>query len=283
MATMRAIPTDQWASDFFGGLNEMPHEPVEALGGILETMGTEPTFRAARRAMLADLALAPGGAVLEAGAGTGVALPDVLEVLGPQGRVLGVDPTVAFVETARRRAERAGAVGARYETGDARALPAADGVFDAAFCDKILIHVGPPEAVLGELTRVTRPGGRVGALEWEPHFALSGAHPEVVARFNDMLRGAVQAYSAGPNLARYFRSAGLIGVQTRAHLAHARSLDEHPFWRAFLVDQLPLFVHAGLLAAEDAETLAADLGSSSARGELSASFVVFTAMGTKPA
>ena len=246
-------------------------------------MATESTFRAARRAMLADLTLGPGSAVLEGGAGTGAALSDLLEIVGPGGRVVGVDPTVAFVEAARRRADRAGAAGASYRVGDARALPAADGEFDAAFCDKVLIHVGPAAAVLTELARVTRPGGRVGALEWQPHFALSSRLPAIEARFNDLFRRAVHEHGVGANLAHHFREAGLVGVQTGAHLAHARSLEAHPFWRAFLVDQLPLFVHAGLIEAADADALAADLEDLSARGEFSASFVVFTAVGTRPA
>src|SRR5437868_13413007 len=124
-------------------------------------MGTEPGFRAARLAVLRDLRLRDGTGVLEAGCGTGVALPDLLEVGGPNLNIIGVDPTEAFVTRARERAERLGARQATYKVGDIRALPLdSDSSLDAAFCEKVLIHAGPTSAALGELLRVVRPGGR---------------------------------------------------------------------------------------------------------------------------
>jgi ubiquinone/menaquinone biosynthesis C-methylase UbiE len=272
-----------WKSDFFGQLNAMPPEPVTALARVLEAMSTEPTFRGARRALVQDLALPSVGRVLEGGCGTGAALPDLLAVVGPAGQIVGIDPTEAFIVTARERAARLGARHADYRVGDIRALPAEAGGFDAAFCDKVLIHVGPPDAVLRELVRVTRRGGRVGALEWQPHFVLSTTRPVLASRFNDLLRHGVYDFDAPANLTRYFHEAGLAHVETRAYLAHARSLDEHPFWRAFLIDQIPLFVAAGRLAAEDGRAFVADLEALDSRGEFSASVVVLTAAGTKSA
>jgi hypothetical protein len=88
---------------------------------------------------------------------------------------------------------------------------------------------------------------------------------------------------AAPNPAWYFAQAGLQQVRTRAYLAHTDRLGDPPFWRAFLVEQLPLFVGAGLLQPEEAEALGADLQALDARGWFRASFVVYTAVGTKPA
>src|SRR3954451_23979867 len=56
-----------WGADFFGTLNELPSEPIEAIAQILEVMRTEPAFQSARRAMLADLQVGPGGRLLDAG------------------------------------------------------------------------------------------------------------------------------------------------------------------------------------------------------------------------
>ncbi len=275
--------TGAWGSDFFGGLNQMPAEPVGLLAQVLEAMATEPAFQAARRTLFRDLGLAAGGRVLEGGCGIGTSLPDLLDAVGATGRIAGIDVTEAFIAAARDRAARLGARNAEYTIADVRSLPHETGAFDAAFCDKVLIHVGPPQAVLGELARVTRPGGRAGALEWQPHFILSTTRPELEARFNGALRAAIHDFLACPNLALYFRTAGFRDVQTRAYLAHARSLDEHPFWRRFLVDQMPLLVHAGLLARDEGEALAADLEELNRRGEFRASFVIQTAVGVRPA
>lgn len=271
-----------WASDFFGGLNALPPEAIAVLTQVLEAMATQPGFQQARRAMVHELGLAAGSRVLDGGCGTGAALADLAEVVGTQGQIVGVDPTTAFIARARQRAAEAGIPNAVYQTGDVRSLPFSDGTFDAALCDKVLIHVGPPGAVLGELVRVTKPGGRVGALEWQPHFFLSTTRPQLESRFNGVFRQAMHNLCAAANLPRYFREAGLTDIRTHTDLISTDDLDDHPFWRVFVVDQLPAFVQAGLLEAEEGRELAADLEQLGAHGEFRAAFVVVHAVGTRP-
>jgi ubiquinone/menaquinone biosynthesis C-methylase UbiE len=280
MATLQSHTTAEWGSDFFGTLNQLPPEPVAGIGGILETMNALPAFRDARQWVLRHLQLSPGSAVLEGGCGTGVALSDLADIVGTAGRVAGIDPTEAFIATARERAVKAGAANAHYEVGDIRALPFADGEFDAAFCDKVLIHAGPAQSALGELARVVRPGGSVGAVEWLPFFALSTTCPALESAFNAIFRTAMYEYGVSANLARHFRTAGLTDVGRAAFLAHTDSLDAHPFWRAFIIGQLPMFVHAGLIVEGEANALRDDLESLEAMGEFCASFVVQVAVGT---
>jgi ubiquinone/menaquinone biosynthesis C-methylase UbiE len=272
-----------WGSDFFGTLNDLPAEPVHAIGQVLEAMNSEPAFRQARRAMLQEWRLAGPCSVLEAGCGTGVSLDDLKEILPPGARVVGIDPTVAFVESARRRAAAGGVDGVEYAVGDIRRIPYADGTFDAAFCDKVLLHAGPAQVALRELARVVRPGGWIGAVEWQPAFVLSTTRPDVEGRVAEMFRKAVYDFWAAPNLPRYFREAGLTDVRTRAFLAYGERLDHPPFWRAFLIQQVPLFVHAGLLGAGDGDAFVADLEALDARGEFRGSFVVQMAVGRKAA
>jgi ubiquinone/menaquinone biosynthesis C-methylase UbiE len=272
----------EWGADFFGTLNQMPPEPIGLLIHVLEAMGSEPAFRAARREMLRALELTPGARILEAGCGTGVALPDLVEIAGPSVRVYGVDPTEAFLEAARQRAQGLRVAHAEYRPGDIRGIPYPDHFFDAAFCEKVLLHVGPAGVALTELARVVRPGGRIGALEWQPHFALSCTRPELEARWNGLLRHAVYNYLAAPSLAYYFKKAGLQDVRTRVYVAEGERLETPPFWRAFLVDQLPLFVGAGVLPMEEAEALAAELQALDAEGCFRASLMIWTAVGRKP-
>ena len=270
-----------WGSDFFGTLNEMPAEPVTGISHILEAMATLPAYHDARQWLLRNLGISQGSSVIEAGCGTGAALSDVLSVVGKKGRITGNDPTKAFVEIARARAEQLGAANARYEIGDIRSMAAGDGEFDAAFCDKVLIHAGPPKAALTEMARVTRSGGHVGALEWLPFFAVSSSRPEALDAFNAIFREACYDYFVSLNLARHFHSAGLKDIRTQAFLAHTDNLDAHPFWRAFIFQQMPMFVHVELIDQPTAQTLLADLEALNAKGEFSASFIVQAAVGTK--
>ena len=282
--TVSTTVQGNWTSDFFGSLNEVPAEPVAGIAQILEAMGTEPGFRAARLGVLRDLGLRDGARVLEAGCGTGVALPDLIEVGGPDLEVLGFDPTDAFVALARTRAASLGARQARYERGDIRQLPLDNAAqLDAAFCDKVLIHAGPTSAALGELIRVVRPGGRIGAIEWYPQFCLSTTDPAHEAELNGMFRRVCNDYTVAGNLSRHFQAAGLQDVKASTSVAHADSLDDHPFWRAFLIAQLPMFVHAEVLDAQVGQALGDDLQRLSASGNFHASFMICTAVGTKPA
>ncbi|MGC2459519.1 MAG: methyltransferase domain-containing protein [Steroidobacteraceae bacterium] len=270
-----------WGSDFFGTLNEMPAEPVTGIGHILEAMATLPAYRDARQWLLQNLGISQGSSVIEAGCGTGGALPDILSVVGKKGRITGIDPTKAFVEGARTRATKLGALNTRYEIGDIRSIAAGNGEFDATFCDKVLIHAGPPRAALTEMARVTRSGGRVGALEWLPFFAVSSRQLEALDAYNAIFRKACYDYFVSLNLARHFHSAGLKDIRTQAFLGHTDNLDAHPFWRAFIFQQMPMFVHVELIDETTAQTLLDDLEALNARDEFCASFIVQVAVGTK--
>lgn len=232
--------------------------------------------------MLRNLGIGQGSAVLEGGCGNGIAIGEVLDIVGPKGRIVGIDPTEAFIEAARTRAVQLKAGNAQYEVGDIRKLPYRTNEFDAAFCDKVLIHAGPPRAALSELVRVTRPKGRVGVVDWLPFFALSATHPDITDAFNAIFRNSTYDYYVSANLTRHLHAAGLADVEVRGFLAHTDSLDGHPFWRAFIVDQAPMFVQAGLIGEKMSQELLQDLNALNEKGEFSASFVVQCAVGSKP-
>jgi SAM-dependent methyltransferase len=73
--------------------------------------------------------------------------------------VVGVDRVPELLELARERG--ANPPNASFVEGDAERLPFEDAAFDLAGTLRTLHHVPRPELVLAELTRVTRPGGRI--------------------------------------------------------------------------------------------------------------------------
>ncbi|MFH8487305.1 class I SAM-dependent methyltransferase [Streptomyces longisporoflavus] len=110
----------------------------------------------AYRAAAFELGLPPGGSVLDAGCGTGRALPALREAVGPRGTVLGIDLTPAMLEAARRTGrDRAG----RLVLGDVARLPLRDGSLDAVFGAGLISHLPDPAENLRELRRVVRSGG----------------------------------------------------------------------------------------------------------------------------
>jgi SAM-dependent methyltransferase len=104
----------------------------------------------------------PGDVVLDAGCGTGALASAVLTV--PGSRVVGVDPSNAYLQAARAHAS---APRATFEEGDIQRLPFADAAFDRTLSMLVLNFVPDPQRALGEMTRVTRRGGVVAAAVWD--------------------------------------------------------------------------------------------------------------------
>jgi ubiquinone/menaquinone biosynthesis C-methylase UbiE len=105
--------------------------------------------------------LSPGPAalVLDAGTGTGTAADAVAQRLGPDGAVVGVDPSVGMLRLARGRA-------AALVAGVLPGLPFGDTTFDVAIANLVLSHLVELEAGVADLVRALRPGGRLGVTAW---------------------------------------------------------------------------------------------------------------------
>jgi ubiquinone/menaquinone biosynthesis C-methylase UbiE len=100
--------------------------------------------------------------VLDVGCGTGSLAAAVLD-RSKTCRVLGIDKSKAYVESARQQ------LGGRAEfrVGDACALPCGAGLFDKTLSLLVLHFVSQPEVSIQEMRRVTKPGGLTAAAVWD--------------------------------------------------------------------------------------------------------------------
>ena len=107
--------------------------------------------------------LKDGNRVLDVGSGTGALTFAVLQA-GPANRVVGIDPSPAYVAHARMTA---GSVNATFEEGDAQRLRFPDGSFDTALALLVINFIPDRTAAVREMARVTRSGGVVAAAVWD--------------------------------------------------------------------------------------------------------------------
>ncbi|WP_066952728.1 class I SAM-dependent methyltransferase [Streptomyces lushanensis] len=127
---------------------------ARAAGWDTRFAGDGPAYAAA----VADLGLRPGGAVLDAGCGTGRALAPLRAAVGPYGTVLGLDLTPEMLaEAVRAGRGRSG----RLLLADVARLPLRPRSLDAVFGAGLISHLPRPVENLRELARVVRTGGRL--------------------------------------------------------------------------------------------------------------------------
>jgi demethylmenaquinone methyltransferase/2-methoxy-6-polyprenyl-1,4-benzoquinol methylase len=157
-------------------LDKQPHEvaamfdavaPRYDLTNTVLSMGQD---RRWRRVVADAVALAPGERVLDLAAGTATSSA----ALAPYGgRVVACDFSLGMLRAGAARRGGADVGGVAMVAGDALRLPFADAVFDAVTVSFGLRNVHDPAAALAELSRVTRPDGRLVVCEfshptWEP-------------------------------------------------------------------------------------------------------------------
>ena len=133
-----------------------------------------------------------GRRILDVGCGTGTAEVSLSRLHLTQVSLVAVDLSADRVRQALAAA-RSHNIRASFAAADGCALPFAGGTFDSVFCVAVLQHMADVGAAVRELARVTRPGGRVVAVE-----------PDNSARyFYSSLDSGARAYEAS---GRFFAS-----------------------------------------------------------------------------
>jgi arsenite methyltransferase len=103
----------------------------------------------------------PGDAVLDIGCGAGVDSLVAAQLVGPGGRVVGIDVTFAMLEQARAHLARLGWPQVSFQVADAEALPFPDNDFDAVISNGVFNLTLNKAKALQEAHRVLKPGGRL--------------------------------------------------------------------------------------------------------------------------
>lgn len=123
--------------------------------------------------LIESLNIKAGESILDVGAGTGQLGAYVAELVGPSGRVVGIDPLAARVDIARRKS----ACNFEVRIGQAEDLSQfPDCTFDVVYLNSVFHWLNDKPRSLSEIFRVLKPDGRVGFNTTNPH------HPHEIAK-----------------------------------------------------------------------------------------------------
>jgi SAM-dependent methyltransferase len=220
----------------------------------LEERGRTPAQARLRRAFLRFIPVRPGDRVLEVGCGTGVVVRDLAGITGRQGRVDGIDPSRTVIRAARLLARPAGgAAPITLRVADGTRLPFRASRFDVTLAVTVMLHLADPLAVVREMARVTRPGGRV-ALQDQDFGTVAAEHPDraLTARILGEVAGRVyEEPFSGRRLPGLLRAAGLRDIRLQAAVYQDTALG--PYTRGFLERRAENAVRFGIVDAGAAQ------------------------------
>jgi ubiquinone/menaquinone biosynthesis C-methylase UbiE len=165
---------------------------------------------ALRDAALA-LALAPGSHGLDAGCGAGLQCIVLSKVIGPEGRVTGLDISPDLVTHGRQLVRQSGLEEQiTLMEGDIADMPFGDAVFDWVWsADCVGYGRWNPMPMLLEMKRVTCPGGTLAILAWSSEQLLPG-FPILEARLRATAAGISPFTKQSDPSAHFSRSLGLM-------------------------------------------------------------------------
>ena len=108
----------------------------------------------------------PKKRVLDVACGTGIIARKSAALVGPEGRIVGVDFNEGMLRVARRCAGQEGASAIEWYQSDVSCMPFSSGEFDTVLCQQGLQFFPDKKAALCEMKRVLAPGGTLALSVW---------------------------------------------------------------------------------------------------------------------
>ena len=202
------------------------------------------------QALIAAAEVRAGRRALDVGCGPGALTAELVGLLG-EDQVAAIDPSMPFVEACLTRLP-----GVQVEAGPAEALPFENAAFDHALAQLVVNFMTDPRAGVGEMVRVTRPGGTVAGAVWDYAGEMTllrrfwdvavAADPSAA----DLDEGRCMPFCAPDELAGLWSAAGLAEVSVVPAVVTARYEGFQDLWEPLERGVGPSGAHAASLAAE---------------------------------
>jgi ubiquinone/menaquinone biosynthesis C-methylase UbiE len=174
-------------------------------------------FAPITQALVEDAEIGGGHVVLDVATGPGEPALSLAAVVGPEGKIFGIDPIPEMVAGARRAAEGLGLGNVRFEVAGADQLPFPDNLFDAVISRFGVMFFPSPVDGVREMLRVLKPGEKVALAAW--HVVESNPFFYSMARVIDQYFEPAPLASDAPDAFRFASRGKLLEVVREAGVA----------------------------------------------------------------
>jgi len=190
-------------SDYVLGYTNAEHDRLIRQAARIAPI-TERLFR--------EAGIGPGQRVLDLGSGMGDVAMLAARLVGPSGKVVGIERDASSIARANARVADAGLRNVSFIQTDANQI-SSDQPFDAAVGRFILMFLPDPVSVLRCLSKLVRPGGVLAFQEpsWVPFLAFGARLPlwsKVLSSIHETFSRSEVNQEMGPALHDMFQEAG---------------------------------------------------------------------------
>jgi ubiquinone/menaquinone biosynthesis C-methylase UbiE len=201
------------------GFRDVDAAAIGKMARCLAYMDGLPDFQQYKTTILEMMKPRAGSVAADLGCGLGFDVRRLAELVGPEGRAIGVDASLMLIESARAASKDFPA--AEFIQADIHNLPFASGLLDSCKVDRTLQHVERPGGILSEIFRTVKPGGRVVCAEpdWGTFAieasSLGNAEHAVARQVAQLWSQDIRNPRIGRDLRKLLEEAGFVDLQVR--------------------------------------------------------------------
>ena len=241
-------------------------------------------MRAGSMALLDRAGISPGLRVLDLGCGSGDTTVEIARIVGPNGRVVGIDMDDGVLAHARSLARDCGV---EVDWMRAEELDESD-AFDIVYARFLLSHLPDPADALQRMRRTVRPTGRIVAEDIDitahAHWPPSAAFRRYTELYTEAARARGVDPAIGPRLAAMLVDAGLTEVEVSISMPAFREGEGKTIARLTLLNIADTAIAAGLTDRSEIDRMLAEIAAHETDPRsIQSTAQVFQAIGRRPA